>query len=213
MIYEYNTVYGETENLTVIERSKFICNIKGVANEDEAKEYIEEIKKRQSLANHHCYAYIADENGLTMKFSDDGEPQGTAGLPMLEVLKSKKMFKTVAVVTRYFGGIKLGTGGLIRAYSGAVSECLNKANVKVEKFANIVNVYSDYESYQKLLKILSNDDFAVIDTVFDDTILIKLAIKSYPESIFENFKKQLSDIFRGKHKIEEIATRYYPFKV
>ena len=89
----YNTVFGEKENLIVIERSKFICNIKGVADEADAKQYIELLRKKHSLANHSCYAYIADDKGLVQKFSDAGEPQGTAGLPMLEVLKNRKMYK------------------------------------------------------------------------------------------------------------------------
>ena len=92
MSYEFCTVKGEKENLIVIERSKFICNIKGVENEEEAKEFIDLIRKKHSLATHNCYAYIADDKGLVQKFSDDGEPQGTAGLPMLEVLKNKRIF-------------------------------------------------------------------------------------------------------------------------
>ena len=101
------TLTEETENVIVIERSKFICNVKPINNEEEARAFIEEIRKRHSLANHCCYAYIADDKGLIQKFSDAGEPQGTAGLPMLEVLKNKRLYKTVAVVTRFFGGIKL----------------------------------------------------------------------------------------------------------
>ena len=85
----YFTVDGEKENVIVIERSKFICSIKGINNEQEAKEFIEYIRKKHSIANHNCYAYIADDLGLIQKFSDAGEPQGTAGLPMLEVLKNK----------------------------------------------------------------------------------------------------------------------------
>lgn len=213
MINEYNTVFGEYENLTVIERSKFICNIKGIDNEEEAKAFIEEIRKRQSLANHHCYAYIADENGYVMKFSDDGEPQGTAGLPMLEVLKNKKMYKTVAVVTRYFGGIKLGTGGLTRAYSGAVNDCLNKADIKCQKQAVILNLFCDYENYNSVLKLVTCDDVKVISTEFGDNITIKLAIKSYPEKVYDDFLVNLSNIFRGKHQVELLSKGYFPFKV
>ncbi len=213
MINEYNTVFGECENLTVIERSKFICNVKGIENEEQAKAFIDEVRKRQSLANHHCYAYIADENGLIMKFSDDGEPQGTAGLPMLEVLKNKKIHKTVAVVTRYFGGIKLGTGGLTRAYSGAVNECLNKSDIKCQKQAVIINLISDYENYKNVLKLITSDDFAIISTDFGDNVKIKLAIKSYPENVYENFLVNLSNIFRGKHQFEVVSKGYFPFKV
>ena len=91
----YFTVAEAKENLIVIERSKFICNIKPVADEDDARMFIEEIRKKHSLANHNCYAYIADDKGLVQKFSDDGEPQGTAGLPMLNVLKNKRMYKNI----------------------------------------------------------------------------------------------------------------------
>jgi uncharacterized YigZ family protein len=125
----YFTVDGETENVIVIERSKFICYLSHCENEEDAKNFISAIKKQNSLANHNCYAYIADDFGLVQKFSDDGEPQGTAGLPMLDVLKAKKLFKTVVVVTRYFGGIKLGTGGLTRAYGGSVVSALEKAEI------------------------------------------------------------------------------------
>ncbi|MBQ0099814.1 MAG: YigZ family protein, partial [Firmicutes bacterium] len=127
MIDSYLTVNGVFENLIVIEKSKFICYVKGISCEEEAKSFIEEIRKKNSLANHNCYAYIADEQGLIKKFSDDGEPQGTAGLPMLEALNNLNLKKVVSVVTRYFGGIKLGTGGLNRAYGNSVTECLKKS--------------------------------------------------------------------------------------
>ena len=103
-VQEYLTVKGEFEKLNIIERSKFICYVKGVDSEDEAKAFIDKIRKEHSLATHNCYAYIADELGLIQKFSDDGEPQGTAGMPILEVLRNRKIYKTVVVVTRYFGG-------------------------------------------------------------------------------------------------------------
>ena len=95
MANSYFTVSGEANNTIVIDRSKFICAIKGIEDEDDAKAFIETVRKRFSLANHHCYAYIADDKGLIQKFSDAGEPQGTAGLPMLEVLKNKRIFKNI----------------------------------------------------------------------------------------------------------------------
>ena len=212
MILEFNTVYGETESITVVERSKFICNIKRINNEDEAKEYVNAIRKKHSLANHHCYAYIADENGLNMKFSDDGEPQGTAGMPMLDVLKSKKIYKTCAVVTRYFGGIKLGTGGLVRAYGGAVLQALSESDLRTEKYALILKVKSDYENYNNLLKCLQSIDVFIIDTDFSDEITVKLAIKYVDDKTFTVFIEKLSDIFRGKTRVEEISREFFPFK-
>ena len=205
----YFTVSGETENLIVIERSKFICNISHVENEEQARAFIESIRKRHSLANHNCYAYIADEKGLVQKFSDDGEPQGTAGLPMLEVLKNKKIFKTVAVVTRYFGGIKLGTGGLTRAYGGSVVECLSKSAVVDMQPAVILNVYPDYEGYSRLLKLISNSNVAVIETLFENNVIVKIAVK---EQFVEDFKAKLIDSFNGKIKISDLGCEYYAFR-
>jgi uncharacterized YigZ family protein len=117
------TIVGEFSELTVIEKSKFICYLKHVESEDEAKDYIAEIKKKHFDATHNCSAFIADSDGNMARFSDDGEPQGTAGMPMLEVLKNKKLFCTAVVVTRYFGGVKLGAGGLVRAYSDCTARC------------------------------------------------------------------------------------------
>lgn len=208
MSCEFNTIKEEIENIIVIERSKFICNIKGVGSEEEAKEYIEEIRKRHSLANHNCYAYIADDKGLVQKFSDDGEPQGTAGLPMLEVLKNKKVFKVVAVVTRYFGGIKLGTGGLTRAYSGSVVECLNLAKISKMCTANLLKISVDYEGYSRLLKVVNGDNIVVIKTVFENLVNVEIAVKC---EFLENFTKNLLDAFNGKIQFSQRGIDYYNF--
>lgn len=203
------TVSGETENVIVIERSKFICYLKGINGEEEAKTFIESIKKRHSMATHNCYAYIADENALIQKFSDDGEPQGTAGLPMLEVLKSKRMYKTVAVVTRYFGGIKLGTGGLTRAYSGSVADALSLASILNMQKGVLLTLIPDYECYSRLLKILDNQNVSVINTDFDNQVKVTLAVK---EDYLESFKSKILDTFNGKLDILEIDKGFYSFR-
>ena len=208
MINGFFTVKEETENVIVIERSKFICNVKGVNNEEDAKAFIDTIRKRHSLANHNCYAYIADDKGLIQKFSDAGEPQGTAGLPMLEVLKNKRMYKTVAVVTRYFGGIKLGTGGLTRAYGGSVSECLNKAKIADMQKATIIKILLDYEGYSRLLKRLSNPDVSIIKTDFGNTVEVFLAIKI---AVVDEFINKIIDAFNGKINIQTIDNGFYDF--
>jgi uncharacterized YigZ family protein len=209
MRQSYFTINGETENVIVIERSKFICNVKGIADEAEAKAFIESIKKRHVLANHYCYAYIADENGLNQKFSDAGEPQGTAGLPMLEVLKNKRMYKTVAVVTRYFGGIKLGTGGLTRAYGGSVSECLKVASVLNMSDATYINIKVDYEKYSRLIKFLSVPDVSLISTDFDNDVLVNFAIKT---TKVDDFIKKITDAFNGKVICVVVDNGYFAFK-
>lgn len=201
------SVDGVAENTTVIERSKFICQIKGVENEEQAKEFIASVKKRHSLATHNCYAYISDELGLIQKFSDDGEPQGTAGVPMLEALKSRKIFKAVAVVTRYFGGVKLGAGGLVRAYNGAVCECLDKAKIVSYKQAFFYNIYPDYESYSKLLRLYSKN-VCCIKTDFSEKITVELAVVSEEK---QTFIAKLNDVFSGKIEFTETGTGYFPF--
>ena len=206
MSQQFFTINGETENVIVIERSKFICNIKGIEDEEQAKDFIELIRKRHSLANHCCYAYIADDKGLIQKFSDAGEPQGTAGLPMLEVLKNKKIFKTVAVVTRYFGGIKLGTGGLTRAYGGSVSECLAKAKVAMMIMSNLISVSPDYEGYSRLLKVLSDENALVVSTEFENIVKVKIAVKT---DYCINFKNKILNAFNGKIEIIDLGSSYF----
>ena len=204
----YFTLQGECENTIVIERSKFICNMKCVENEEDAKAFIESIRKKHSLANHNCYAYIADDKGLIQKFSDDGEPQGTAGLPMLEVLKNKKLYKTVAVVTRYFGGIKLGTGRLTRAYSGSVTDCL-----KITKIVNMLSSKTfsttiEYDGYSKLLKVLSSEDIKILNTEFENLVSITFAVK---EEKVPLMLESINNAFNGKQEIFEKESGYSAF--
>ncbi len=204
----YLTVLGRADNVTVIERSKFICNIKGIENEEEAKGFIEQIRKEQSLATHNCYAYIADELGNIQKFADNGEPQGTAGMPMLDVLKNRKIFKTVAVVTRYFGGIKLGTGGLVRAYGGAVNECLEKAKIVSMEKVNKLQITSNYDDYSALLKAVANEFCLITDTTFSDKITLSVSVKY---DYYKNLLLKLSDVFKGNPNYIDVGVGYSPF--
>ena len=206
---EYLTIDGEYSNTTVIERSKFICYLKGIQDEEEARSFIEKIRKQNSLATHNCYAYIADEKGLVQKFSDDGEPQGTAGMPMLNALRGNKLFKTVAVVTRYFGGIKLGTGGLTRAYGGSVVECLQKAEIADMQEAVLLNIEPDYEGYSRLIKFLSDTNLAVIETQFDNVVKVKIAVK---KDYYEAFKNKIVDAFNGRLTIKTIGCDFFAFR-
>lgn len=208
MTLAYNTVVGEFNNETIIEKSKFLCYIKGIHDEDDAKSFIQSIKKMHSLANHNCYAYIADDKGLCMKFSDDGEPQGTAGLPMLEVLKNKRLYKTVAVVTRYFGGIKLGTGGLTRAYGGSVLSCLNSCKIVNMQKGVSCTLNSDYENYSKVLKILSADFIGGLTTEFGDKIKLDFSVKI---EHLDTLKTSFSDLFRGKADFSVNKEDYFAF--
>lgn len=195
------TVAEEFENVIVIERSKFICTISHVESEEQAKEFIAKIRKKYSLANHNTYAYISDELGLNQKFSDDGEPQGTAGMPMLNVLKLRNIFQTVAVVTRFFGGIKLGAGGLVRAYSSSVSECLDKS--KLKEMVKAVNylVSCDYEIYSKLLPFLTEKGYKISDIDYGDCVNFNLCARKLDENYYLEIEKQLLNFCNGKIKL------------
>ncbi|MDP4171543.1 MAG: YigZ family protein, partial [Bacillota bacterium] len=129
MLASYYTVKMAGEHEIIIDKSRFIAHIARAETEEQAQEFIQRIKKEHLDATHNCSAYLIGENDLIQKANDDGEPSGTAGVPMLEVLKKRKLKDTVVVVTRYFGGIKLGAGGLIRAYGKSVSEGINEVGI------------------------------------------------------------------------------------
>ena len=202
----YKTVAGETESVSVIERSKFICLIKGIEDETEAKDFIAAARKKYPLATHYCYAYIADEDGLNQKFSDDGEPHGTAGQPMLNALKSRGVSKTVAVVVRYFGGVKLGTGGLTRAYGGAVNAALDTADIRTLYTVEFYKLTLSYAQYKKFSGL--SGDFRLNGVEYGDGVMVKVAVKKEKA---ETFLKKASDAFGGEYKAEKLGTGYFAF--
>lgn len=193
------------ENMLIIDKSKFICNLYPVDSLLQIDELLKSIKKTHRDANHHCYAYIFDKQSL-MKASDDGEPQKTAGIPMLEILKHHDLTDVLAIVTRYFGGIKLGAGGLIRAYASSVSSALQDASfaTKLEKKVYLVQVpYALYDSF-----IYQTKDLV---TILEQNFEINVAIKLYLNQITI---ETLTDQFNGQLTIEQldIITVYDPLE-
>ena len=153
-----------------IEKSRFICYAQKCFNESEAKKYIQSIKKLHPNATHHCYAFIIGEHNEMQRSSDDGEPSGTAGVPMLEALRKNQMEDTVCVCVRYFGGIKLGTGGLIRAYSKSVSLCLTHA-IKTHKI--LVDFYTltfSYDLIGKLDYLFLQEKITITDKKYNELV-------------------------------------------
>ncbi len=207
---DYVTVKGETTVEMVIERSRFIAYVSNVETEEQAKAFIDKIRKMHPFATHNCYAYVLGANSEKQKFSDDGEPQGTAGLPMLDVIKKKEIVDVCVVVTRYFGGIKLGAGGLVRAYSSSASDGLNNATKVKYTVSCESEIKLSYEKYSKLLKFFENKKVVIIDTVFDTDITVKVVT---PEDVFENYSKELSDYFSGTVYLNKTNTVHYPFQV
>lgn len=205
----YKTVSGVAESVTVIERSKFICSLTGVNGEDDAKEFINAIRKKYSIANHNCYAYIADEKGVTQKFSDAGEPQGTAGLPMLAALKNRELKKVCAVVTRYFGGIKLGTGGLARAYGGAVLSAIDNAKI-VEMFpSEFITLDLDYSQYKKFSAV-NIVGVAVRSVDYGERVSVKLAVKTEAGGA-DGVIAKLRELFNGETCAVKDGQGYFAF--
>lgn len=169
----------ETKETEIVEKkSRFIANIAAVSSEEEAIEFIEKIKKKYYDARHNCYAYIIGDKGDKKKCSDDGEPQRSAGMPMMEVLENQGYFDIVVVVTRYFGGTLLGVGGLIRAYQGAVIEGLN-ASVSGEIHEGFRAKYRfGYDFYGKIKYIAESENIVVEDTLFDENVTMSLIFEA-----------------------------------
>ena len=189
---------------TVIEKSRFICTLKKVDGEDEAKAFVLSVKQKYPDATHNCYAYIADEGGFYVKFSDDGEPQGTAGLPMLETLKSKNLKRVAVVVTRYFGGIKLGTGGLARAYSGCVAKAIDLAGISKNVLSSVLKTQVSYSLYPKILKLLETEkSIKIADEYLDNGVAVTFAV---PVENKDDIANKITDYSSGKSAVLELKT-------
>ena len=194
----------------VIEKSRFICSCSPVDGEEDAKAFLQSVKSKYTDASSICYAYVADEYGFCIKFSDGGEPQGTAGMPMLEVLKNRKLYKVAVVVTRYFGGIKLGAGGLVRAFSESACSGLEEAGIVEYVQSSIIKIKTSFKIYPKILKYFSSILIKVLDTEFiNDGVNISFAV---PVADTNGIKAKIMDISAGKAEFEVIKERYEVYK-
>ena len=156
-------------------KSVFICRIKPVENEEEAAAFLDGIRKEFWDANHHCYAYTIGDTVPKKKFSDDGEPSQTAGKPILDMLEGAELKNVCAVVTRYFGGTLLGTGGLVRAYQSAVREALKGCRIAEKIKGEDLSFIVDYDLYEKIRRLAQDEKVSIIDTVFGEKVTIVLA--------------------------------------
>ncbi len=173
---QYTTVRREAHVEFEEKRSLFIGHAKHVDSEEEALDFIKQLKKEYLDATHNCFAYLL-KGGIIARYSDDGEPQGTAGVPMLEAIRKSGVNDVCVVVTRYFGGILLGAGGLVRAYSHSVSIALDGAEiVTYEPYAEY-ELQCGYSEYQKYINILQNASAVIDDTVFEADVRVRFAIK------------------------------------
>ena len=176
MLPEYRTIYQGGEDEIVEKKSRFIATVIPVENEEEALEFIEKTKKKYRDARHNCFAYVIGERGQLQRCSDDGEPNGTAGKPMLDVLLGNELRNVAVVVTRYFGGTLLGTGGLVRAYSQAVKAGL-QASVVITKIVGVKrHIETDYTKFGKIQYILAQRELKILDTVYTDKVELEVLI-------------------------------------
>lgn len=198
----YKDVVGEIEE----KKSRFIAHISPVSSEEEAVSFINSIKKQYFDARHNCSAFVIGDNSELTRCSDDGEPSGTAGRPMLELLLSSGLTNVVCVVTRYFGGTLLGTGGLVRAYQGAVKAALDNAVIYEKLPGIILSVVVDYTDVGKLQHSFATDGIRVLSSDYGANVDFRIVINL---DDLEKTKKDLTELTSGKAQISEVDKCMY----
>ena len=206
MVERYKIVYQGGTGELVEKKSRFIADIKPVADEEEALAFVEEIRRKYWDARHHCFAYVIGDRGQTARCSDDGEPSQTAGKPMMDVLTGEGLHDVCAVVTRYFGGTLLGTGGLVRAYSGALKEGLKACVVVEKKLASCLEVRTDYNGVGKIQYIAAQSGIDTLDSQYTDQVLFTFLVPAAEEG---RFKAQLTEGTNGRASIKNVNDVYY----
>jgi len=195
---DYKTVKGYGESEIIISKSRFITYVNRAETEEEALQFIDKIKKMHPNATHNCSCYLVGEHDQIQKANDDGEPNGTAGVPMLEVLKKQGLKDTVVVVTRYFGGIKLGGGGLIRAYGKATTEGIAAAHVVERKQHHIMKVSIDYNWLGKVENEIRNSNYSLKEILYTDGVDIYVYVL---ENEVEHFTNWITEMTNGQASI------------
>ncbi|MFC5802856.1 YigZ family protein [Streptomyces formicae] len=196
---QYRTVAREGVHETEINRSRFICALAPAATEEEAQDFVARIRKEHPTATHNCFAYVIGADAAVQKASDDGEPGGTAGVPMLQMLLRRDIRYAVAVVTRYYGGVKLGAGGLIRAYGGAVGEALDALGTVTRQRFRLATVVVDHQRAGKLENDLRATGRAVREVRYGEAVTIEIGL---PEADVEAFGAWLADASAGTAQLE-----------
>lgn len=206
MLQSYRTILADSSHETEIKKSRFICFLKRIETEEQAKAFIQNIKKEHWKANHNCSAFVLGETSQIQRTSDDGEPSGTAGVPMLEVLKKNNLINVCAVVTRYFGGTKLGAGGLIRAYSGAVAHAIAETGIVEGRRQQEIFVTLSYSNWGKLEKFIATQQINTKETQFTDQVTASCLID---EAAVAAFQTAVTDLLNGQVSFAEGETSYF----
>ena len=200
----YTTLAGEGVDEFEEKRSLFIGHAKHVTSEEEAQEFVKQKKKEYSDATHNCWAYLL-KGGIIARYSDDGEPQGTAGVPMLEAIRKSGVSDCVVVVTRYFGGILLGAGGLVRAYSHGAAIALRAAEITTYRKHLVYELECSYQNYQKYLFEMSRAGITEDNTEFGELVTLRFLVL---EEAAEEFLKRICEIGNGREIPKKIDERF-----
>ncbi|MGQ4487497.1 YigZ family protein [Streptomyces sp. 372A] len=196
---EYRTVARAGVHESEINRSRFICALAPAATEEEAQEFIARVRREHPTATHNCYAYVIGADASVQKASDDGEPGGTAGVPMLQMLTRREVCYAVAVVTRYYGGVKLGAGGLIRAYGGVVGEALDALGTRTRRRFRLATVAVGHQRAGRLENELRATGRTVREVRYAADVTIEIAL---PDADVEAFRRWLADATAGEARME-----------
>ncbi|MBQ3379830.1 MAG: YigZ family protein [Clostridia bacterium] len=203
---EYKTVKSEATGEFIEKRSRFLCHVKPVSTNEEAVKFINEKKSKYWDATHNVYAYILREGGI-MRYSDDGEPQGTAGQPALEVLRREELYDLVVVITRYFGGIMLGAGGLVRAYARGAKEAVEAGGVALMCLCRDFELKIEYAQYEQTKKTLEAMGAVIADTEYADKVTIKYYVKKSEE---DKLSHALTELTNGAASPKALKERFMP---
>ncbi|MCA0971557.1 YigZ family protein [Halobacillus litoralis] len=210
MLESYYTVKPEGSEEVIIQKSRFIGYVKRCETEEQAQEFIQTIKQKHNDATHNCSAYMIGEHDLIQKANDDGEPSGTAGVPMLEVLKKKGLKDTAVVVTRYFGGIKLGAGGLIRAYGGTASQAIDTTGVVRRQLMKEIKVTVPYHLLGKLENEVRQSKYTLDTINYLENVELIIYVESGLEQEFEDW---IINLTSNQAKITHGDSSYVEFDV
>lgn len=206
MLEHYKTIYQGGEGEIVEKKSRFIATVRLTESEEEALAFIEEMRKKYWNATHNCYAYVIGERKELVRCSDDGEPGGTAGRPMLDVLLGEELYNTAVVVTRYFGGTLLGTGGLVRAYSKAVQEGLSKSRIVDKQYGVILEIHTDYNGIGKIQYILGQRSLTTMESEYTDRVRLSVLV---PKGDVPAVTAEITEGTNGRARMREERELYY----
>ncbi|MEI5907591.1 YigZ family protein [Bacillus spongiae] len=205
MLERYKTVSGYGEHEILIQKSRFIAYVNRAETEEAAQHFIEQIKKKHWNASHNCSAYLIGERNQIQKANDDGEPNGTAGIPILEVLKKRDLKDTVVVITRYFGGIKLGGGGLIRAYGRATTEGLNITGIIERRLMQVIKTQIEYPLLGKVENEIRSSTFELKEIEYVENVVISTYVE---EPLIAEYEAWMTEITNGQALITKEERLY-----